>query len=136
VEERLRARAEEQRAIIRGVYIINRESSVIEGMTLENNYDAVYGDSLKLVPIVRANPDTVRLVEGENGGWFTRRYLAMAVPRNDIDFRLLVEYTLQELWRDGTIPGLQENLMPPDGGFAMEIWPGSSMYLGYTLSAS
>ena len=61
--------------------------------------------------------------------------MVMAVPQNDIDFRLLVEYTLQEMIREGTLNALLQPLMLPEDIPTFEIWPGSSSYLGLSLGA-
>jgi ABC-type amino acid transport substrate-binding protein len=96
----------------------------------DRNADVLYGDSLLLLPIYQEN--TGEFEFGER--WYSREYLTFAVPRNDIDFRLLVDYTLQEFLRDGTLntllaPVLLPEATPPQIG----IYPGSSTYLGYAL---
>jgi ABC-type amino acid transport substrate-binding protein len=96
----------------------------------DRNADVLYGDSLLLLPIYQQN--TGEFEFGER--WYSREYLTFAVPRNDIDFRLLVDYTLQEFLRDGTLntllaPVLLPESTPPQIG----IYPGGSTYLGYTL---
>lgn len=118
----------------------NPESEPIEA-------DAVFGDSLKLIPHVQANPTQLRLTTNEDGTarWyspsnqpgqnFAPRPMVMAVPNNDIDFRLLVQYTLQELSRDGTLQNLLQPLMLPDEIPAFEQWPGPSTYLNLSLAA-
>ncbi len=128
-------RAEAERAIIDDFFSILREQDAAFGMLVENNYDAVMGDSLRLIAHVQANPDALQLTTNADGDpvWFSRSYIAMAVPRNDIDFRLLVEYTLQELVRDGTLTGFLNPVLMPSDVPHFEIWPGSSMYLGYDL---
>lgn len=96
----------------------------------DRNADVLYGDSLLLLPIYQNN--TGEFEFGER--WYSREYLTFAVPRNDIDFRLLVDYTLQEFLQDGTFntllaPVLLPEATPPQIG----IYPGSSTYLGYNL---
>ena len=58
----------------------------------------------------------------------------MATPRNDIDFRLLTEYTLQELARDGTLRRLLEPVMLPEDIPRFDIWPGTGNYFGFNLT--
>ena len=114
--------------------IFNEEDAAF-GMTAQANYDAVFGDSLKLVPHVQADPEALRLTtSGENNGWYSQHFLALALPRNDVDFRMLVDYTLQELSRDGTLTALVEPVMIADEVPQLEIWPGPSDYLGYRLA--
>jgi polar amino acid transport system substrate-binding protein len=97
---------------------------------------AVFGDSLKLVPHVQAEPERLRLTLDENdrARWYSRTYLSLAVPYNDIDFRLLVEYTLQEMARDGTLQELLEPLILPQDMPRFEIWPGPATYLTFNLN--
>lgn len=96
----------------------------------ERNADVLYGDSLLLLPIYQFN--TGEFEFGER--WYTREYLTFAVPRNDIDFRLLVDYTLQEFLRDGTLNTLLAPVSLPDASPPqIGIYPGSSTYLGFNL---
>ncbi|MDQ7036734.1 MAG: transporter substrate-binding domain-containing protein [Anaerolineae bacterium] len=96
----------------------------------DRNADVLYGDSLLLLPIYQFN--TGEFEFGER--WYSREYLTFAVPRNDIDFRLLVDYTLQEFLRDGTLATvLAPVLLPDESPSQMGIYPGSSTYLGFNL---
>jgi hypothetical protein len=61
--------------------------------------------------------------------------VALAMPRNDLDFRLLVEYTLQEMAQDGTLATLLQPVMLPDEMPVFDIWPGAAAYLGFNLQA-
>ncbi|MBE0688634.1 MAG: transporter substrate-binding domain-containing protein [Anaerolineae bacterium] len=133
--DRVAQLAQSQSAIIRNTFSILREQDAAFGMLVDQNYNAVFGDSVRLLPHVQAQPDQVRLVEN-NGEpfWYSRRYLHFAVPRNDIDFRLLVEYTLQEMALDGSLAPLLANIVPGDELPPIDIWPGASEYLGYDLS--
>lgn len=134
-KDRINELAEAANIILGGIFTLYNEEDAAFGMTAQSNYDAVFGDSLRLIPHVQANPDTLRLTTGgDNGGWYSRHYIAMAVPRNDLDFRLLVNYTLQELARDGTLESLLQPVMLPDEVPTPEIWPGSSDYLGMHLA--
>lgn len=134
-DEEMTQAAEEARSLITPVIIVNEEDAAF-GMMVQDNWHAVYGDSLKLLAHLQANPNDVRLVTNEiNDGWWTRHYLALATPRNDIDFRLLVEYTLQEIQRDGTLTSLLQPVMLPDDIPTFDIWPGPSDYLGFNLAS-
>ncbi len=105
-------------------------------LLVDNNADVVFGDSLELIPNVEANADALKLTTNADGTaiWYSRQFIGMAVPRNDIDFRLLVEYTLQELRRDGSLATMLQPVMNPQDMPPLDIWPGSSQYLGYDLS--
>ncbi len=136
VTDEVNGYADEVKAKLNIYHLANEEDAAF-GMLAQANYDAVFGDSLKLIAHLEANADTLELVTNdETGGWYTRHYNAFALPRNDIDFRLLVDYTLQELARDNTLGQLLLPVMPPGETLRIPIWPGPSDYLGYHLSSS
>jgi polar amino acid transport system substrate-binding protein len=120
------------------IFTIVREQDAAFHILVETNADVVYGDSLKLIPHVQANPELLHLItrEEREDPWYSRSYTAFAVPRNDIDFRLLVEYSLQELALDGTLETLLQPLMLPEDIPTFDVWPGPSFYLGFNLGQS
>ncbi len=126
---------ESARAIIRSTFSITREQDAAFGMLSDLNYNAVFGDSLRIVPLLQAQPNDLRIITNEDGEprWYSRRTLHMAVPRNDIDFRLLVEYTLQEIALDNTLASAVSGVVPPNGLTLIDVWPGTREYLGYNL---
>ncbi len=132
------AEAERNRAIIDDFYQVPRESDAAFSILTDTaiNLDAVFGDSMRLIPHLEANPEQLSLLTDAQGRalWFTRTYRVLAVPRNDIDFRLLVEYTLQELIREGALFQIMAPVMRPQDAPPLEVWPGSSDYLGYQLA--
>ncbi len=97
--------------------------------------DAIFGDSLKLIPHVQANPEDLRLTltEDGQGRWYSTSPrdpntfapvgMVMGLPLNDIEFRLLVNYTLQDMARDGMLAQLLEPLMMPEDIPTFEVWP-------------
>jgi polar amino acid transport system substrate-binding protein len=129
--------AADARAIVDDLYTVNREEDAAFSILTDTaiNLDGVFGDSMRLLPHIEANPDTLSLLTDADGRvrWFTRTYRALAVPRNDIDYRLLVEYTLQEMALDGTLTQIMAPVMRPQDAPTFEIWPGSSQYLGIEL---
>lgn len=118
------------------VFIVNREQDLAQVLLVENNADAAFGDSLKLIPHLEVNPDSLRITtRGDNPDpFYSRVYAALGVARNDLDFRLLVEYTLQELARNGVLTSLSVPVMLPQDVPPVETWPGVSDYLGFRLS--
>jgi len=98
---------------------------------LENlNADVTYGDSLLLIPHARNNPTLLEF----GPRWYSRDYIAFVLPRNDIDFRLLVNYTLQEMLRDNSLRTLLAPVIPPEEGLPQfDFWPGSGEHLGLRL---
>ncbi|MCB9453647.1 MAG: transporter substrate-binding domain-containing protein [Anaerolineaceae bacterium] len=118
------------------IFTINREQDAAFNILVDNNADMAFGDSLKLIPNLEANPGLLRITTraGNADPWYSRTYVAFAVPRNDIDFRLLVDYTLQELAREGAWQNLLTPVMLPQDVFSFDIWPGASEYLGFILA--
>lgn len=97
----------------------------------QDNADVIYANSLSLIPHLEASPNALRLTDR----WYSRSYYAFGTPRNDIDFRLLVDYTVQELIIDGTLKGLSASLLLSDELPGFDIWPGDSSYAGLELSS-
>jgi ABC-type amino acid transport substrate-binding protein len=119
------------------IYTMLREQDVPFYLLEDQNADVAFGDSLKLIPHVQNFPDDFRLTTRcpNCDPWYTREYVGLAVPRNDLDFRLLVEYTLQEMAQDGTFTQLWQPVMLPEDQLEFEIWPGPTEYLGFNLRA-
>lgn len=118
------------------IFTIGREQDAAAAILDQASADVAFGDSLKLIPFVQAQPDQFRLTTRANSAdpWYSRVYVGFAVPRNDVDFRLLVEYSMQELARSGQWQAMLEAVMLPEDIPAFDIWPGSSEYLGFKLS--
>jgi len=107
-------------------YYSTFEADAADTLLVQNNADAIYGDSLRLIPHLLAYPQQLKLTER----WYSRSYLALGVPHNDLDMRLLMDYALQDMVVDGTLRGLLQGLLPP--GSEMPIFnltPGQSAYL-------
>lgn len=113
-----------------------REQDIAFTILEEDDAEVAFGDSIRLLPHVQAFPDLLRLTTEEDRGgdaWYSRSYVALALPRSDADFRGLVEYTLQEIARDGILERLWAPVLPEADYFALEIWPGSADYFGFSL---
>ncbi|NLF76931.1 MAG: transporter substrate-binding domain-containing protein [Chloroflexi bacterium] len=81
-------------------FAIQRESDAIYTMTVEDNIRAIYGDSLRLLALMRQSEDPgVKMLDTWYGDVLP---IAFAVPRNDADFRHLIDITLQDMAVDGT----------------------------------
>lgn len=102
----------------------------------EERVDAVFGDSLKLLPHLQQNSETLRYATRCElcEPWYSRYYLTFAVAYNDLDMRLLVDYTLQAIVNDGRLAELSQPVMLPDEVLLFDIWPGADAYLGFVLS--
>jgi ABC-type amino acid transport substrate-binding protein len=96
----------------------------------QDNADVIYSNSLSLIPHLEASPNALRLTDR----WYSRRYFGIGVSRNDIDFRLLVDYTIQQLITDGTLERLSSSLILSDELPLFDIWPGDASYMGINLS--
>jgi ABC-type amino acid transport substrate-binding protein len=98
------------------------EGAVARVILEEQNADVAYADHLKLLRYLEEYTENFELTER----WYTRNYLAFAVPRNDIDFRLLVDYTLQEIIKSGDLKTLMQPLLPPGmEPLTLDVWAGS-----------
>jgi ABC-type amino acid transport substrate-binding protein len=133
--QRVTELAEAERTIIRSTFSILREQDAAFGMLVDLNYNAVFGDSLRILPLLQAEPDLLALFTDADGNprFFSRSFLHLGTPRNDIDFRLLVEYTLQEMALDGGLESAVGSVTPPGGLVRLDVWPGAAEYFGYRL---
>lgn len=138
VAEVLRNQAAAARAVISDPFTIREQDAAftILGAT-DINLDAIMGDSMKFIVALEDNPEELAILSDAEGRaiWFSRSYLAMAVPRNDIDFRLLVDYTLQEMILDGTLQTLTAPVLRPQDVPRYDVWPGAFEYMGFNLRA-
>ncbi|MFN8378511.1 MAG: transporter substrate-binding domain-containing protein [Anaerolineae bacterium] len=132
------AQAEAARAIVDDIFQVANDQDAAYAIlaATDINLDAVFGDSIRLRPHILGNPDTLSLLSDTDGRplYFSRDYLSLATPRNDLDFRLLVEYTMQEMALDGTLANLVSPAADPASQPTTEIWPGSSSFLGIDLA--
>lgn len=125
--ERAQAWADSINATVR--YIQTTESDAALTLLDYNNANAIYADNLALLAHLEANPNALRLTDR----WYSRAYYAIGLPYNDIDLRLLVDYTLQEMIKDGTLYRLSANLMVSDALPEFDLIPGASSFAGFNL---
>lgn len=105
------------------------ESSIALQLLEDLNADVAFADIFKLKPHLDAYPQGLRLTDE----WYTREYIVAALPLNDADFRLLVDYSIQSLVRDGTLNRLWQGLLPAEEMPQLEIYPGATEFLGFEL---
>lgn len=118
-QDRAQAWADSVTARVR--FFTTSETKAAITLLVENNADVIYGDSLKLLTHLEQNPE-LKLTPR----WYSHNYLGFAVPRNDIDFRLLVDYTLQEMIKSGELTALIQPVWPPESDAPeFDIWSGS-----------
>jgi polar amino acid transport system substrate-binding protein len=91
----------------------------------------IFGDSLRLYPLAQTYPKFVQLLDPQYGGG---KQVAFAVPRNDADFRVLVEATLQDMARDGTYQKIWQSNFGIGTPLSVIVWPGSSTVFGIKTS--
>ena len=127
--ERAEAWADSINATVR--FIRTTESGAALTLLDHNNANAIYADSLALLAHLEANPNALRLTDR----WYSRSFYTFALPYNDPDFRLLLDYTLQELIVDGTLYRLTAPLIVSDELPAFDIIPGASQFASIELSS-
>ncbi|MDE2775437.1 MAG: transporter substrate-binding domain-containing protein [Chloroflexota bacterium] len=128
--ERAQAWADSINASVR--FFQTREAGAALQLLEFNNVNAVYADSLLLAAHLQANPNALRLTDR----WYSRSSITFGLPYNDPDFRLLVNYTIQELARDGTLERLSGALIVSDDLPDFEITPGESQVAGINLAGA
>jgi len=122
--------ANAQRANVLVEVLETSELNFTQSILEDDNADVAFADSIRLLPHVEANPDALQFTQR----WYTRDYWSMAVPRNDLDFRLLLDYTLQEMTRDGTLNELLKPLLPPGETPKFDVWPGTGSTFGFSIT--
>jgi ABC-type amino acid transport substrate-binding protein len=127
--DRVNELAESVNSAVNIFTIINDEDAVYS-MVVDSNADVVFGDSLRLLPLVEANPEQVRLTDR----LYSQEYIGMAVPRLDPDFRALVDITLQEMAADGTFDAIWQAQLGFGEPLDFELWPGDrEAFAGVTI---
>ena len=124
-EERANELALSVRVRLAGVAQVEDAETALRALN-QRNVDAIFGDSLALGPLVEANSDRVRFTER----FYSRHGVAFAVPRNDADFRALVNFTLQDLVREGVYDRIYAESLGWAEPLPVEIWPGDDSWLG------
>ena len=125
---RAQAWADSINATVRYIQTTERDAALT--LLDYNNANAIYADNLELLAHLEANPNTLRLTER----WYSRSYYAIGLPYNDIDLRLLVDYTIQELIKDGTLYRFSAGLIVSDSLPKYDLTPGLSSFAGFNLS--
>lgn len=107
-----------------------REQDMAFAILEERNADAAMADAVQLLPYLQTNGQDFLITDR----WYSRTFESFAVPRNDSDFRLLVEYTLQELVRDGTLEALLNPVSLPNSLPRFDVWPGNGNTFGFNIT--
>jgi ABC-type amino acid transport substrate-binding protein len=88
-----------------------------------NNVRIVFGDAFRLIPAAAANTPRVYLTDT----LYDPRPVAFGLPYNDVDFRVLMEVTLQEMVKDGTYRQLFDQTFRVGEPVGVVIWPGTPL---------
>lgn len=81
--------------------------------------NAIFADSLRAIPYALANPNLVSVLDKQ----YTNEPVAFAVPRNDSEFRALVETTLQDMAHDGTYGKIWKEQFNVGSPLSIGYWP-------------
>ncbi len=127
-QERAQAWADSINASVR--FFRTTESGAAQTLLDFNNANAIYADSLALIPHLEANADQLELTPR----WYSRGYYALALPPNDPDFRRLVDYTLGEMIADGALFALTTPLLLTDELPGFVNAPGPAEYKSISLA--
>jgi ABC-type amino acid transport substrate-binding protein len=93
------------------------------------NVDGLFGDSLRLraiIEVTRTSGLPWQIIEDEQ---YSRVPIAIAVPRNDADMRSLVDWTLQDMFLDGTYQQIYNNTFGEGEPLVMLTWAGDGSWL-------
>jgi ABC-type amino acid transport substrate-binding protein len=103
-------------------FAIQRESDAIDTMVTQNNLDAIYGDNLRLLALVRDGgyENQVKILDTPYGDDMP---ITFAMPRNDADFRTQINITLQDMAADGTYQRLWADTFGVGDPLPIPIWP-------------
>ncbi|MBN1202434.1 MAG: transporter substrate-binding domain-containing protein [Anaerolineae bacterium] len=108
------------------IFALQGDDRAIYTMTVENNITAIFGDSLRLLALQRDAGDSLPAVKILDTWYGTVVPVAFAVPRNDADFRALVDHTLQVMAQDGTYQRIWAETLGFGDPLAIPVWPASN----------
>lgn len=90
------------------VYTFADSEQAIEELVTNRNIDALYGDSVRLLAFMERYPYGWRFLP-EGFGPDSFQPIVIGLPRNDADFAALVNWTLGEMYADGTLKQIWAN---------------------------
>jgi len=105
---------------------VNTDQDAIDAVFGQQTARMLFADSMRAIPVAAANKPYVDIVDK----LYEPRPLAFGVPRNDADFRVLVEVTLQEMVKDGTYVRLWNENWNAGDPLHIIIWPGAAQIFG------
>ncbi|MEZ4730482.1 MAG: transporter substrate-binding domain-containing protein [Caldilineaceae bacterium] len=93
--------------------------------------DAITTDKGILTYFAQQYPDELMLIPGET---FSDEPYGLGVPNFDHRFRDLVNFTLQEMWEDGSYARLYAKWFGNAAAYPIEVWPGVSYLTDVSLT--
>jgi len=96
---------------------------------LNRTVNGLFADTYRLLAIIEETQTSGipwKIVEEET---YSRVPLAIAVPRNDTDFRSLVDWTLQDMFLDGTYQRIYNETFGYGEPIVILTWPGDGSWL-------
>jgi ABC-type amino acid transport substrate-binding protein len=93
------------------------------------NVDGIFGDNIRLRAIQEVTRDSGLpwvIVPDEE---YSRTPVVFALPRNDADFRILLDWTIQEMFLDGTYQQIYNTTYGEGQPLTMLTWPGDGAWL-------
>jgi ABC-type amino acid transport substrate-binding protein len=103
-------------------FAIQRESDAIDTLVNQRNVDAIYGDNLRLLALIRDGgyENQVKILDTPYGDDMP---ITFAMPRNDADFRTQLDIVLQDMEQDGTYQRLWADNFGVGDPLLIPIWP-------------
>jgi len=101
--------------------ILIRSDEDIQQYVSDGTMSAVFGDSLRLVPLAAKYSSFMKLLDKE----YTSESIAFAVPRGDSEFREMVEQTMQDMAKDGTYERIWKEQFNIGTPVSFIAWPES-----------
>ena len=104
---------------------LTNEQDAVDAV-FNNNVRVFFGDAFRLIPIAAANTPKVVLTDT----LYDPRPIGFGLPRNDADFRELIDVTLQEMVKDGTYQQLFTQTFNVGNPLTIVQWPGTPTMFG------
>lgn len=105
-----------------------RSTSEIVDMFGDRTVEGLFGDTLRLFSIQKATQNSglpFKILDEQ----YSYVPLAIALPRNDAKFRSLVDWTLQDMFLDGTYQRIYNETFGFGEPLVMLTWPGDGSFL-------
>ena len=112
-------KAAAEAGIVVSIQTVSDMQAALAGMT-EGRYSAYGDERIQLLRLAYTYPGLLVLDER-----LTQRPIALGLRQNDVAFRDLVDFSLQELVAEGRFASLYDDWFGTDPPYPVEIWPGA-----------